>query len=476
MKHKNNVVIVGGGFCGMMTAVYLLRSNQPINITIINDGYPFPKGIAFNAHTEKYLLNVRAVNMSAFADDKLHFLHWLKQHPSFKEIPDNILLNVYAPRKLYGDYLEDTWINAINDKHPHSNVYFINQRAENIIEHEHYLSVHLNNKESVLADYIVLATGNPPPRDIFIQNKSFLKSDKYFGNPWSENSVQNVRCLNNILIAGNGLTMVDTLLGLLENGFKGTIYTVSPNGFKLIPHKYNLMVYEKIAAELPEKIKLKELFILIRTHIRSLTKVGIGSHLVIDALRPFTQQIWQGFSLQEKKYFIKRLSHAWSVLRHRIPIHIYEMIQQLRMQQRMIPLTGRIKDITEQANSAIVLYFNEATKKTETIEVDRIINCTGPESDIRRSANGLLRNLVNNDIITPDELHLGIEADAAMGAVKNSKGDTNERIFTTGSNLKGVLWENTAVPDIRQHVKKMTLHISNQIRKNNHSAVSPPLL
>ncbi len=461
---NNNIAVIGGGFCGMMTAVYLLQSGLPLNIIIINDGYPFGRGVAYNAHTNKYLLNVRAINMSAFEDERYHFLDWLQLQPSYAHIPKNILVNVYAPRTMYGDYLQHVWQQAVKNKHPLTNINIIEQKAVNIKENAESLCIHLANNKIIDADNVVLATGNTVPGNI-IQNKSFLQSDKYFTNPWTKECVSNVRHLKNILIVGNGLTMIDTVQGLTENGFKGKIYTISPNGFKLIPHKYNLLVYEKIVEELPEEYNLREVFLLVRRHIKSLTDVGIGAHLVIDALRPYTQQIWQSLSFDEKKYFVKRLSHAWTILRHRIPVHIYEMIQELRMQGRMITIAGKIISAIEEPNAVTVNYADNKLQKEETISVERIINCTGPETDLHRCANELLKNLAAAGIIKPDALHLGIDADAITGAVINSYGKKNEHIYTTGGNLKGILWENTAVPDIRVHVKRLALHLSAKLKE-----------
>ncbi|MBV9963039.1 MAG: FAD/NAD(P)-binding protein [Parafilimonas sp.] len=463
--HNKSIAVIGGGFCGMMTAVYLLQSPQPLDITIINDGYPFGRGVAYSAHTDKYLLNVRAINMSAFDDERFHFLDWLQQQPAYQKIPRNILVNVYAPRKLYGNYLQHIWQQALQNKNAATNINIIEKQAIDIKEQIDGVNIYFNDNKKMYANLVVLATGNTAPRHVFNQNKEFLNSEKYFANPWAKECVSNVRHLKNILIVGNGLTMIDTVQGLLENGFKGKLYTISPNGFKLIPHKYNLLVYEKIAEELPEEYNLREIFILVRNHIRSLTNVGIGAHLVIDALRPYTQQIWQGLSFDEKKYFVKRLSHAWTILRHRIPVHIYEMIQQQRMNGSMETIAGKITAITETADNITVKYSNHKSQKEEEIIVQRVINCTGPECDVRRSANELLRNLAASGLIIPDALHLGIEADAETGAVINRDGEKSERIFTTGGNLKGILWENTAVPDIRVHVKKLASHLSAKLQQ-----------
>ncbi len=87
------VAIIGGGFCGMVTAVNLFQSPVPIEIVIVNDGYPFGKGVAYSAHSEKYLLNVRAVNMSAYADMPQHFLDWVCAVDKYRNISKNIMTN-----------------------------------------------------------------------------------------------------------------------------------------------------------------------------------------------------------------------------------------------------------------------------------------------------------------------------------------------------------------------------------------------
>jgi len=467
MKNKPTVAIIGGGFCGMMTAVHLMRSQVSLKIIIINEDYPFGKGVAYSAHTEKYLLNVRAINMSAFDEEPQHFLDWLHKQEKYKHIARNILANVYVPRRTYGKYLSCIWKYALENKPGSTELELVHQKATEILQHENSYNILLNNETIIHADIIVLATGNTIPRQLDISNHSFLNSKNYFSNPWSKDCVSAVKDLKNILIVGNGLTMIDTLQGLKENGFNGTSYTISPNGFALLPHKYNLLVYDKIIEELPEEFSLYNIFCRVHKHAKTLTAVGIGSHLVIDALRPYTQQIWQTFTLEEKRKFLKRLSHAWTVLRHRLPLHIYEQVQEMRMNKQLVTFSGRIKDIIENGSNIQVTYLDKKSKTLETIPVDRIINCTGPEPNICRSANELLRNLAAQGMIKPDALQLGIEVDALTGAVININNIKSETMFTLGGNLKGMLWESTAVPDLRIQARRLALHISAVIKEKS---------
>ncbi len=126
------VVIIGSGFCGMMTAVNLFQSPVPLKIVIINEGYPFGKGVAYSAYSEKYLLNMRAINMSAYADMPQHFLDWVCALDKYSGVPKSIMTNAYVPRKIYGDYLSSVWSHALQIKNEWMHVECINAKAIDI--------------------------------------------------------------------------------------------------------------------------------------------------------------------------------------------------------------------------------------------------------------------------------------------------------------------------------------------------------
>jgi hypothetical protein len=43
-------------------------------------------------------------------------------------------------------------------------------------------------------------------------------------------------------------------------------------------------------------------------------------------------------------------------------------------------------------------------------------------------------------------------------------------MFTLGGNLKGMLWESTAVPDLRIQTRRLALHISAVIKEKNKTS------
>ncbi len=90
--------------------------------------------------------------------------------------------------------------------------------------------------------------------------------------------------------------------------------------------------------------------------------------------------------------------------------------------------------------------------------VDRVINCTGPESDCRRIKSPLLSDLMRQKLVRPDPLFLGLDA-SAEGALIDAFGDASDFLYTLGPARKGSLWETTAVPEIRRQVAELAEHL-----------------
>ena len=77
-RHLTRFVIVGAGASGALMAAHLLRRNSGgVSVTIVEKRADLGRGLAYATGNPNHLLNVRAANMSAFADDPDHFWRWL---------------------------------------------------------------------------------------------------------------------------------------------------------------------------------------------------------------------------------------------------------------------------------------------------------------------------------------------------------------------------------------------------------------
>jgi uncharacterized NAD(P)/FAD-binding protein YdhS len=449
--------IIGVGFTGTMTAVQLIdKSTEADEIILINDKESLNKGIAYNPYSDKHLLNVVAGKMSAYPGNPDHFLDWVMQKDEYKNEDKAIIANSFLPRQIYGEYLSEIWKDAKKKaKSKQIQISVIDSFVVDLDVSNNYVDLWLNNGLKLKVDYCVIATGNHIPRNPKIKNLCFFNSPNYFQNPWRVESVKNTNKNLPVLIIGNGLTMVDTVFGLLEHGFKGKIYSISPHGFNILPHRQNGLEYSKLTEELRTDMTIYELVNLVNKHIKTVREHGVSAEPIIDSLRPHTQKIWQSFSDKEKDLFMSRIRHLWGVARHRIPIYSHDKIQHLKIDGKLNINSGKIIDITESNESIIVQYFDKKENEIKAINVSRVINCTGPETDLMYLEKNFLKNCLLKGILTQDKLKLGIKTDTETFQIIRSDGKPHTNLYTIGSNLKGELWESTAVNELREQAEKL---------------------
>ena len=446
-----HIVIIGGGFCGIMTAVNLLKkADTPIEITLFNHAYPEGRGIAYKTYTDKHVLNVTCQNMSAFQDQPDHFLNWCKLNSGNNFDPEE-LPGKYLPRNLYGNYLDSVFKEAVKNRSDNVTFRMIKDEVVDIDKNGSTYIIKSQNGQIINADKIVLATGNHPPSHPPLSKTEFHTSKRYFANPWSEDSISNIDSDDPILIVGTGLTMVDVVLGLEERKFNGKIIALSPNGFNILSHKKH-HPQRNILDELSPPFDLTTLFKLFYKHVREAHLRGESGETVVDAVRSQTQIIWQQLSLEDKKRFMAHLRHLWGVARHRLPGDIHGQIQSMIANRSLQVMAGRISDINEADGFLEVKIALRGSDKTEIVKVQRIINCTGPLTDITKFKSELYSGLLRKKFIQPDEMKLGIDA-TADGRIIDENGKASNSIFTLGSLLKGKLWESTAVPELRKQAE-----------------------
>jgi uncharacterized NAD(P)/FAD-binding protein YdhS len=465
--------IIGAGFTGTMTAVQLIeKAIAPCEIILINERETLNRGIAFNPYSDKHLLNVITAKMSAFPDQPDHFLDWIMERKDFKNKDKVFIANSFLPRQLFGDYLVTIWEKYQGiAKSKNIQLTIIDSFVVDLEVHSNSVELWLDNNTKLTVDYGIIASGNQVPKNPRIQNPDFYQSKNYFQNPWKIDSVQNTHPDLPVLIVGNGLTMVDTVIALLEQGFKNDIYSISPNGFNILPHRHNGLKYTKLTEEIRDDMSLYDLVKLVHKHIKAVREYGATAEPVIDSLRPFTQNIWKRFTEDEKNIFMSRFRHLWGVARHRIPIHSHDKLQQLRIDGKLKINSGRLLNFTEVADGIIVDYFDKKDHNIKQVKVSRIINCTGPDTDLKNIENSFLKNCLLKGLLTQDKLKLGIVADTVTFQVIDAKGQPHANLFTLGGNLKGELWESTAVNELRAQAESL----AERLKSENQSTVTQEL-
>jgi uncharacterized NAD(P)/FAD-binding protein YdhS len=449
---KHTVAIIGGGFCGVMAAVQLLRisKNEP-SILLFEAGNEVGRGVAYSSYTSGHLLNVPARNMSAFPDQSGDFVDWLRQQADYSNFSKEEIGQLFVPRILFGNYIQDLFNREISNRTTTVNI--IAQRVIACRKSEDDYLLQTAEGQVFSADKVVIATGNFLPGKPKGIPHSFTGSNRYFKNPWDPSAVNVTDEKIPVLIAGTGLTMVDVVIGLMEKRPQQKIIAISPKGYEILSHKH-YGNHPAILEELHPPYQLDQLVKIFRKHIQAVWKRGITGEAVVDAVRSKTQEIWSALTMEEKKRFLSHLRHLWGLARHRLPAGIHSLIRQLRERGQLNIIAGRIIDAHEDGSSVIVTYLERKTNTVKEIRVSRIINCTGPQTDVLRLNDPLFKQLYEDGMITPDLLGMGIRCDEYCRPIKKN-GSISPNLFAMGSLLKGDRWESTAVPELRVQARQI---------------------
>jgi len=448
-----DVAIVGGGFSGVMTAIHLLRI-CPTNasILLIERGERLGFGLAYGTHTATHLLNVPAKGMSAFADEPSHFLNWLQKNKNADAAPFD-----FVSRQWYGDYIE----HILNDQRTRStpaSLHCVSKEVVAIQPDGDALSLTLREAEPYQARSVVLAMGSfPPPDPVPMRDSS---TSHYIRYAWSPEALDGVDDSDSILLIGSGLTAIDQILTLESRGFKGTIHILSRRGLLPAMHMQETPWPTEWTRDLPKS--LRPLVMEIRKQVEAAAEQGVSWRPVIDSLRPVTQQLWKNMDLVERRRFLRHVRSFWEVHRHRIAPQIGEFIRALQQSGRLKLEAGRLLRCVDVNGYAQVEYRHRDTHETRLLKVSRIVNCTGHETDARKIDYPVVRSLLENRLGRVDASLQGLDV-SDDGAIIDASGRPSEKLFALGPARKGLLWESTAVPEIRVQAQRLAEFLASQL-------------
>jgi len=442
------VAVIGGGFSGTMTAVNLARfAEGPLRVVVVNRGFPTGRGVAYGTRRLEHLLNVVARNMSAFADHPNHFVEWLATRTEYADTPEAVLREMFIPRRIYGDYLRSllfAYARPVAGRDA-ALIEFVDAEAVDVVPHEHGGTIVLADGDRLVADRIVLATGNQPPAEVGVGEAPF-RHPRYCETPWIDWESRLPDARENVVLLGTGLTMVDAFLTLQSRDWQGTIFAVSRNG--LLPQShFRGIEYLDFPAGDPSTLGLAELTALIEDHCGRLRRLGANPAIVVDKLRPHTQRIWQNLSLADKREFCTRLASRWNVTRHRIAQEIHQRITAAAADGRLQIVKGRIAGLAP-AGTRVKVTVEDSSGSRLQLEGGLVVNCTGPDLGFSGSAPPLFRNLLERGLVAVDELDMGLRAEADFSVVDGA-GNPSRLLLAMGPLLKGSLWETTAVHELR---------------------------
>ncbi|MDD5034700.1 MAG: FAD/NAD(P)-binding protein [Methylococcaceae bacterium] len=442
-----DVAIIGGGFAGTLVAAQLLRQARlPLTIILI-ERLPMRlgRGVAYGTERDCHLLNVPAGNMSALPEDPESFLRWAQSHEDRLLNPpwvNEVSPSSFLPRNAYGDYL--VWLLEQAEQTAKPGVRLLRKidEAKAIRIERNAAILALGSGESIQAQRVVLALGNFRPGDPAVKDSAFYRSPRYHSDPWAKEALAKVAETGSCLLVGSGLTMVDWAIALEQVQYRGTIHAVSRRGLWPKAHRPGAGISSPDFTALPTTARR------LLGQIRKPLQSGEPWRAVIDALRPHSQNLWRSLPIVEKRRFLRHLRPYWDSHRHRIAPIVAEHLDALLHSGQLVRHSGRILGYREGEKSVEVTIRCRGSDRLETLSVDAVVNCSGSESDYRKLDSPLIVDLLSRGIVRTDPLSLGLDADS-RGALLDAEIKPSSCLFTLGPPQKGILWETTAVPEIR---------------------------
>lgn len=459
VSQSRTILIVGGGFSGSVLAANLLRGagRRPTVIALVERSPEIGRGVAYARRGYPFLLNVTAERMSATSRDPFEFVRFAQAR---QHVPLN---DAFLRRDLYGDYLQNVLAEAEAGAPRHVRLERYHALVEDVRAGGDILQVSLADGRVLAAADVVLACGNPPPAQP-AGTRDVLDHPRYVRDPYASEAQPPLA--GRVLMIGTGLTMADTAIAAAEDS--GVVLTaLSRHG--ILPERQALAHSGTAAAALASGGEESSLFAhrgslrmvvaAARTFARSHQRAGGDWRDAVNRIRGMAPALWRELPDCERQRFLRHVRTYWDTFRHRLPPAAAARIDELRRDGRLAIHAGRIRSMQPAGDAIRVTWAERGTTAHHEMMFDWVVNCTGPDYDLRRVESPLLRRLLAAGAVTPDTCGLGLRT-GAHGAVIDRRGTVSDHLYYLGPMLRADHWECTAVGELREHAEALAEHLA----------------
>ena len=455
------IVVVGGGAAGVLAAIHLLRAageaGAALDVTVVEPDAELGRGVAYSTADRRHLLNVPAGAMSAFPDRPDDFVDWRCRNGCARSSAAG-----FAARIDYGRYLRATLAAAVP---AFARLEHLRTTVESCRPSGRGLLLSCVDGTELQADAVVLATGLRPPGTGWAP-AGLTSSGRFVRDPWAPGALDAIEADADVLLVGTGLTMVDVAVTLADP--RRVLHAVSRRG--RVPAAHTSRPAARLAGGDELRAAAAGLELLdadrVRALVRDTVRAGVREcgdwRAAFDALRPLTQRLWSQLDDADRRALLTDVPW-WDVHRHRMPPATAAVVARMRADGRLRVGTDELVDACVSEGSVRVTLASG-----RRLEVAAVVNCTGPDGDVRREAGTLVAGLVATGRAVPGPLGLGLRTRG--GRLLDRQGSAAAPVFTLGALRRGELWESTAVPEIRDQAARLAGDVLAAAGARRHAA------
>lgn len=488
-----NLGFIGSGLSSTFTLIHLLENKSwhklqaPLHIAIIEKYDELHTGIPYGKRSGDSVLLITSLKNFLPEPEYSKFTKWLNSNKAIllaqmktsggsltaqwlKKHKDSIARNqwgdLFIPRSFFGVYLKNR-LNSLIDRltlDKKLKLQYFHTEVTNVVKNKHGYTIRGQGIE-LKSKKVILGIGSLPTHNIYtdkaIQQKDQLLVINKIYQPSLDENLEHIssfikkqyesndRC--NILVIGANASALELLYKLRDsnNGIdkKSKYYFLSTHGllpdYKIDHHKQSqytpihlkaLQPHSSLTAtQIAKAVKL-DLDVAEENNLGAASTVGIISSAFGGLLSKLNPKELKKFACVYGNQIGRRQRCAGQ--------HYLDVIEDLKSNGQFSHISGRFKSLLQHRDGSYHLHYEDSKNnmdKTSENPFHVVINCIGStnfNSD-QKQIPKLLKNLIQQGLVTPNESHVGLEV--------NQKLECSENFHVIGPLLAGNIIDSKAV-------------------------------
>ena len=488
IKHTD-IAIIGAGIATSYALLGIIEDlgRSPVQIPVhlrIIEKYPeMFRGIPYGNRSGNTVLLINSLKSFIPQPQRDKFVAWLianKQDlldefaqqggsKAIKWIEDNrnsIDANnweeLFIPRFFFGRHISEVVEKAVEEaiRNGLITLSYIQGEVYDVKKHTSFFQIEVKDGQNFTSKYVIISIGSLPNRKI-VGNQAVLRKDGYvvLNELYQEDfstSFQLIREFlgnrgnkdTNVLVLGanaSGLEVLYTFTDVLELDSKITSYTVLSSQGVMPDSEIDVLRLQEYSPvnliELQDKAALNadQIAHAAISDLKNAEKIDLGAASTVGVISEKVGNLLKRLDFEEAKRFACLHGNEIGRRQRCAGSHYINSVSELMSQKRLVHLAGRYVNLTPNTaeNPSLILEYmakGSEEKHPYDKEFHLVFNCMG-STDLRSADTPeLLRNMMQNKLLTPNNSNIGFEV--------NHQFEASDGLYVIGPLLAGNVLDN----------------------------------